>query len=146
MTKYDPAIIQLHADKLYSEANIIIVIWITVGILSGFLAGFLLSVFLLKDLISPVIPIIFVGVLFGFFGYKIGTGFAFALKLKAQIALCQVKIEENTRRILSSVPELVSQTRRQLGAWRASYRKSALGRAEDFTTVARRKDPAQTVF
>jgi hypothetical protein len=35
-------------------------------------------------------------VVVGFIGYKIGEGKAFALKLQAQTALCQVRIEENT--------------------------------------------------
>lgn len=34
----------------------------------------------------------------GLIGYVLGIQRAFALKLQAQTALCQVKIEENTRR------------------------------------------------
>lgn len=34
----------------------------------------------------------------GLIGYAIGTEKAFQLKLQAQTALCQVKIEENTRK------------------------------------------------
>ena len=95
-TRYDPAIIQKFADRLYRQANLIIFIWTILGLVGGAGAGYALgSSFGKPDTRNMFI---FVGAaVLGPFGFLIGMARAFLLKLQAQIALCQKKIEENTR-------------------------------------------------
>ena len=94
-TQYSPAIIQKFADKLYRRADSIVVSCTLFGIFFGGVGGRLLSYPLgLKDDSAPTI---FGVVFFGLFGLFIGRARAFQLRLQAQVALCQKKIEENTR-------------------------------------------------
>ncbi len=87
MVQYDPKVIQEFADQMYNKANIVIGFYTIVGILIGGVGGYA---------VSKVIALI--GLLIGgAIGYFIGSGKAFSLKLQAQTALCQVKIEENTK-------------------------------------------------
>ena len=90
--EYDPQIIQTFADRLYVQANSIItvctLIGLAVGCGGGFYAGY-------RD--NRMIYALLGGLFFGLLGFAIGRARAFALKLKAQIALCQVKIERNTQ-------------------------------------------------
>ena len=94
MVKYDAAIIQQFADKLYKRANSIIANLTVIGILFGFGIGYALD--RANDLGS--IALIVGAVLGAVLGYAIGQERAFALKLQAQVALCQVQIELNTHR------------------------------------------------
>ena len=92
MTQYDPGVIQHFADKLYHKARRIVaartVLGVVMGLAGGFIAGLLLHM-PLAILIGPV--------LFGVFGYQSGMERSFSLVLQAQSALCQMKIEANTR-------------------------------------------------
>jgi uncharacterized protein YcfJ len=97
-TKYDPAIIQKFADKLYVQARSIIVTCTLIGIIAGGVAGYAMA-----DRSMKQIYMIVGAVIVGLLGFAVGQARAFALKLQAQIALCQMKIEENTRSEKKSV-------------------------------------------
>jgi len=87
-TRYDPAVIQEFADSLYAQATRIVFAWTALGVLIGFGGGCVAG----KSEVYGVIGAALLGVL----GHAIGTSRAFLLKLQAQTALCQVKIEQNT--------------------------------------------------
>lgn len=86
MVQYDPSVIQKHADQLYASANMIILFCTLVFGLIG--AGFFFT-----GAVGGAVGVILGIVL----GYAVGTAIAFAYKLKAQMALCQMKIEERLR-------------------------------------------------
>jgi ribosomal protein L40E len=85
---YDPNVIKRFAEKLYAQATITAAMYT----LAGFLIPFMIGIFL-DSMGFGVIA----GVVLGAGGYILGQNRAFQLKLEAQTALCQVKIEENTR-------------------------------------------------
>lgn len=91
--EYDPNIIQQFANKLYQQANRIINFYSVIFLLVGLGVGIFLDSSLEIGFLKLIVPIVSCLV-----GYAIGCSIAFNLKLKAQIALCQVKIEENTRK------------------------------------------------
>jgi len=93
---YDPSIITKHAQALYNRASGIIFM----GGLLGFLAGAAMGgatqgggfIVLMGGLVGALI------------GVVIGRGRAFSLQLQAQVALCQVATEANTRRAADTAP------------------------------------------
>lgn len=90
MTQYDPTIIYKFADRLYNTAQQIIVTYTVIGVLLGGIIGFAVGRgFGITALLGAII--------LGALGYFLGHQRAFQLKLQAQTALCQAKIEENTR-------------------------------------------------
>lgn len=90
MLAYDSKIIYEFAARLYKQANSIIAIYTVVGALIGGIGGYVAG--------ESNSTIALVGaVILGALGFYIGREKAFALKLHAQTALCQVAIEENTR-------------------------------------------------
>jgi hypothetical protein len=93
MAEYDSKVIHKFADRLYSQARTILISYPLLGglILAGIIYGFELYS---RTKINHLIGFI-VGALIG---YLIATEKAFKLKLEAQTALCQAKIEENTRK------------------------------------------------
>lgn len=102
MTDYDPDIIQSFAERLYSQARWLVVrysvICSAVGLLMGLIARSAVSVVAGKrDGFELEAMACGLGVLGGFLGWMAGNERAFSLRLQAQTALCQVKIEENTR-------------------------------------------------
>lgn len=85
---YDPAVIQEFADRLYAKASGIIRSYTILGlILLGF-AGLATS--------EPILGAVG-AVIGGIVGYSMGKEKAFAHKLQAQTALCQVQIEKNSK-------------------------------------------------
>jgi len=99
MTQYDDKIIQLFADRLYARANKIIFVYTFLAFVMGSVIGVGIGAALSETtkehqyfLIAPLL-----GIFFAIVGYLTATERAFRLKLEAQIALCQRKIEENTR-------------------------------------------------
>jgi hypothetical protein len=88
MVTYDANLIQEYADRMYRSASQTVVMYSLGGIITGASVG-LVS----RDPKLTVVAAILVGIL----GYLMGKGKAFKLKLEAQLALCQVQIEENTR-------------------------------------------------
>ncbi len=93
MAEYQPNVICQYADKLNSRANSIVVLWGILGAIGGMIVGMVL-------LRLPTAGAFLVGGLGAAIGASIGSSMAFSLRLKAQMALCQVQIEENTRTLL----------------------------------------------
>ena len=90
MTTYDPQILYEFANRLYARANQVIATYTVLGALVGGGAGFSVNQqFDVYTLLGAA--------LVGLVAYLLGVEKAFQLKLQAQTALCQVKIEENTR-------------------------------------------------
>lgn len=92
---YDPAIIQEFAERLYSLASRIVISYVIGGALLGFIAGFGVA-----ESAYPAmrVPFCIVGaVVLGIVGSLLAQPRAFQLRLEAQLALCQMKIEHNTR-------------------------------------------------
>ena len=100
MVKYDRTIIYTFAERLYRSAQQTIATFTISGVLIGGGA----SVAVVQSIGGSAGVTVVHGVvgfsgafIVGGLGYLIGSQRAFQLKLQAQIALCQVKIEENTR-------------------------------------------------
>ncbi len=95
MVEYNPIVIRRYANMLYNRASGIIFTWTVLGLIPGFFAGLLIAKSFQSDFeIAGVCIGLLIG---GIGGYIIGSDRAFALKLRAQLALCQVQIEYNTR-------------------------------------------------
>lgn len=90
MADYNSKIIYEMAEKLYKKANSIVTTYTVAGVLILGILG------ILGMTAIAILPLI-TAVLGGIIGFLIGQEKAFELKLQAQIALCQVRIEENTR-------------------------------------------------
>jgi hypothetical protein len=90
MAEYDPNIIRQFADEMYRRADSILGMYVVIGALIGLIAGWMLG-----GILGAMIG----GGIAGWIGYTMGTQKAFALKLEAQVALCQVAIAENTQTI-----------------------------------------------
>lgn len=94
---YDPSIIRKHAADLYNHASNLVFLW------SVFIGGIFTAV--AAAIIFPRYPsgdptrmgAIVAGVIGLMIGYAIGSSRAFSLRLQAQMALCQVAMEFNTR-------------------------------------------------
>ncbi|HEX8671558.1 MAG TPA: hypothetical protein VF710_06705 [Longimicrobium sp.] len=87
--------IQKYAGMLYQRALTIVWLYTAAGVFLGLLLGASAGVFAPAAGASGA----FIGVLAGaFIGWNIGSQKAFWMELQAQIALCQVEIEANTRR------------------------------------------------
>jgi hypothetical protein len=102
MVSYDPAVIQSFAERLYKKARQVIATWTLLGVIVGAVIGFVMGGLIGTAIKSasgqPIVIATGVGaVLLGLFGYSVGVERAFHLKLKAQLALCQLMTEANTR-------------------------------------------------
>lgn len=105
--KYEPLVIKKHAAKLYSRANSIVLTYSLLGFILGAAGGFVGMTVLAAggELDAGMSVVIVTGLVGLLFGYSMGSERAFALRLQAQVALCQVSIETNTldlRRLVSS--------------------------------------------
>jgi hypothetical protein len=89
--EYDPHVIRQYAAGLYSRALGEAVSWTITGVVGGSIGLYILA---RLGLLPFGLLVFVVGCVVG---YLTGSARAFALKLQAQIALCQVQIEENTR-------------------------------------------------
>ena len=89
MIEYDPSVIRGFADELYRRANTIVMVNTALFGLVGALIG---------GEVKGSGAAILAGVVAAGIGYYLGLQKAFLLKLQAQTALCQVKIEDNTSR------------------------------------------------
>jgi hypothetical protein len=93
-TKYDPSVIQQFADRLYAQAARIVLVYAVFGFTGGAVGGGILTNAALD---SFLIGAVFGGGLLGALFAVAAQTRAFALRLQAQTALCQVQIEMNTR-------------------------------------------------
>lgn len=93
-TSYDANIIHEGAGRLYDQANKIILSYVLISFLIGLSVGIVLG-----RILSGYMDII-LGIIFSLFGlcigFLIGQNKAFYLKFQAQVALCQVEIENHT--------------------------------------------------
>ncbi len=89
MVEYDPAVIREFAEGLYKRAETIVIVnAVTFGLLGAAIGG-----------IAQGAGLAVLGLAAGAgLGYFFGLQKTFLLKLQAQSALCQVKIEENTQK------------------------------------------------
>lgn len=94
MVDYDPSIIEEFADKLYSRAASLVATCLVLGLIIGATAGGLIGVLFQQSGFSAFVGAGIIGAL----AYQLGREHAFALRLQAQTALCQMRIEANTRR------------------------------------------------
>lgn len=90
-TKYDPAVIQQFADYLYARARSVLVVCVLAAVIIGAVAGAAVG-----NMANPLIGIL-VFALCIIVGVSIGRELGFKFKLAAQLALCQVQTEINTR-------------------------------------------------
>lgn len=98
MIQYDPAVINQFAEELYKKAdNIVRKSTLQYGLMGLILLGVPAKVSGWQS--GAVLPGLFGMVLAGAVGHGIGKSKAFKYRLEAQTALCQAKIEENTRKI-----------------------------------------------
>jgi hypothetical protein len=116
MTVYDPLIIQKFADRLYRRATIVVIASTVFGVLGGGAVGLVLCLSAISSSLGQGDSTTFTGLavgliggllaaaILGLMGYLGGRERAFRLKLQAQTVLCQLKIEENTRRPQIPVP------------------------------------------
>lgn len=98
---YDPIVIRKFAKALYSRARSIILVWTFIGAAIGGGGGYFLGSGWVLSGSNVDAELVFAAVglaLLGGVGFVFGSARAFMLKLQAQIALCQVQIEENTRK------------------------------------------------
>jgi hypothetical protein len=102
MAEYDPKIMQKMADTLYDDANWTAAKW-TAGIgVPGFLAG-AIGMAAAKDADAAFGTGLILGLIGAAFGYWIGLGKGFLLRLQAQQYLIQMQIEQNTREIKTAL-------------------------------------------
>jgi hypothetical protein len=88
MARYESSLIHRFADRLDGKASSTIAAYTALFALIGFGVGLAYS--------GPTVGLI-AAVLLGAIGYVLGSERAFQLELLAQMALCQARIEENTR-------------------------------------------------
>ena len=94
MAQYDPTIIQAHADNLYSRAWLGQVLSTAGGVIAGliYVNGWT-SEMARQEVSTWLVPLsIGMGL-----GWLAGSGAAFAMRLQAQLMLCQLQVEINTR-------------------------------------------------
>jgi hypothetical protein len=97
MAKYNPQVLETFASKLYQRANSIIAVSIMLGGAAGSVGGWLLEQNVRTSIPEGVI-IAACAAFLGVVGFVLGSAKAFMLKVQAQLALCQLQIEVNTRR------------------------------------------------
>jgi hypothetical protein len=110
MVAYDPDVILRFVNRLYRRARTVVITSTIGGVLSGGIIGFFVVLFFdqrtprlpsrfsLDELGTELIACLIGAVLCGLVGFLAGRERAFLLRLQAQTALCQAKIEENTRK------------------------------------------------
>jgi len=101
MTNYDASILQENADALYSRASALVASYAAVGAIVAWVGIFFLEPLILTLLRLPpnysLIPLQLLGALIAaILGGVWGYGKGLALKVQAQAALCEMKIEQNT--------------------------------------------------
>jgi ABC-type antimicrobial peptide transport system permease subunit len=103
-TQYDPMIIEQFADKLYEQADALVLLYGVAGFVIGALPGsgcaLAVATAIPDSPLSILLLIAFLCTVVGtVLGVLAGRQRAFTLRLQAQTALCQARIEWNTRRL-----------------------------------------------
>lgn len=138
MVQYDSELLYRFAGKMYAWAVVVVVFWCLVGGVGGGIVGKQLAAGGPKGAEAGVI----IGVLVGLaFGFMIGQSIAFWIRLKAQLVLCQVAIEENTRSLRESGvvvrnAEGAGSGRREAHVAPDSGEPSSAGRSADVVRIA----------
>jgi len=96
MASYDRNIIRTHADRLYRTANLIILLCGLMFAGGGLALGAAAGLGLAGAAVGALL------------GVLIGMTLSFNLKLKAQTALCQLRVEENTAQLVAIYTGLAS--------------------------------------
>lgn len=94
-TQFDPAVIHSFADRLYAQANSIVYQYAFLGFLVGCAVGGALGT---SAFGSGLVPGLVAGLVVAALAAIAGRERGFTLRLQAQTALCQARIEANTRR------------------------------------------------
>jgi len=92
---YEPEFIKDFANGLYKQAQYVVPLHFFIGIFLGLFVFNAISILLINmlDFLISSIGVLVGGVM----GLQAGRDKAAQLKLQAQLALCQLNIEENTR-------------------------------------------------
>lgn len=93
---FDPRVIQEFADRLYAQADSIVAQSTALADLMGAAVGYMISV-ISREPTQAGISAISCAVVAGIMGYLRGREKVFKLRLDAQLALCQIFTERNTR-------------------------------------------------
>jgi hypothetical protein len=101
---YQPEVIEQYAEKMYLQANLLMIKYaLGLGLLLG--AGGMILALSVKELQRGASPIAIAGLVAGCIaGGIIGYAKSFELRLKAQLALCQLQVEKNTRHHAAPAP------------------------------------------
>jgi hypothetical protein len=94
---YEPAIIDKFVEHLYRRANNAIATYSVFGVAIGLSAGYVLAGRLGEVATGRMPDEALCMLLFGGLAWSIGRDRAFALRARAQLALCQTRIAEQTR-------------------------------------------------
>jgi hypothetical protein len=94
MVTYDASVIESFAEALYAQAKSIVIRYTILGGLIGFGIGYAIANNARGDGTTVGAVVAVAGAILGFMQ---GQSKAFALRLQAQTALCQVQVEKNTR-------------------------------------------------
>ncbi|HEX4453624.1 MAG TPA: hypothetical protein VH143_22285 [Kofleriaceae bacterium] len=103
LINYNESVIVMHADQLYRRARTIAVVLMSFGALSSVLATWLLlrTGYLWARHPDSALPVLLLATIIGgLCGWALGDARAATLRLSAQLALCQLQIERNTRAAL----------------------------------------------
>lgn len=99
---FDSNIIRQFASRLYRRADSIIVSYVLFGLVFGATMGLLGVSKLGVGQFNPLVVLFLSAGMGVLVGYAIGAEKAFKLRLEAQIALCQVQIEKNTKSLATT--------------------------------------------
>lgn len=89
--RYDPLIIQKFANTLYAQARSILTMCLLLGVLFG-ASAWIAVAHSSNHVVGAILFALCLVV-----AYMVGNALGFRYKLQAQIALCQVQTEMNTR-------------------------------------------------
>lgn len=103
MASYDPSIIHSFADSLYSRARAVVVLYSLTGLFFGALVGGGLGFAVSKELLGFLMGSVVLGLIGGILAFAGASQKVFSMKLQAQSALCQVRIEANTQASLDAL-------------------------------------------
>jgi hypothetical protein len=99
MATYDSKVIYRFAEELYARADAIVGQAVIIAALLGIVLVAAARVLVPKEMILTVLAVAG-SVVVGWSMYKSAERQAFKLRLEAQMALCEVRIEENTRSLV----------------------------------------------